>query len=58
MENHVIVQEHGMDLPEEIVAYRPISPAAATSVVTGLLALLSAVLVFDLGGPALSSRPR
>jgi len=37
------------DLPEEIAAYRPISPAAATSVVTGLLALLAAILVFDLG---------
>ncbi|WP_406699540.1 DUF3299 domain-containing protein [Singulisphaera sp. Ch08] len=43
------VREPVMDLPEEIVAYRPISPAAAVSVVTGLLALLSAALVYDLG---------
>src|SRR4051794_18961721 len=43
------VQAPVTDLPEEIVAYRPISPAAAASVVTGLLALLAAVLVFDLG---------
>ena len=49
MGSHMIVQEPAIDLPEEIAAYRPVSPAAAISVVTGLLALLAAVLVFDLG---------
>lgn len=49
MENHMTVREPVTDLPEEIVAYRPISPAAAVSVVTGLLALLAAILVYDLG---------
>jgi hypothetical protein len=49
MEQNMTVQEPVTDLPEEIVAYRPISPAAALSVVTGSLALLAAVLVFDLG---------
>jgi hypothetical protein len=49
MEKSMTVQESVADLPEEIVAYRPISPAASISVGTGLLALLAAVLVFDLG---------
>lgn len=49
MEESMTVREPATDLPEEMGAYRPISPAAAVSVVAGLLAWLAGALVYDLG---------
>ncbi len=41
MEESMTVREPATDLPEEMGTYRPISPAAAVSVVAGLLAWLA-----------------
>jgi hypothetical protein len=40
-------------LPEEIVAYKPLSPAAALSLVAGFAAVIAACSVWDLGWPFL-----
>jgi hypothetical protein len=40
-------------LPEEIVTYKPLSPAAALSLIAGIAAAIAAFAVWDLGWPFL-----